>query len=160
MHTISLILHTFAAAVLVGPQLLMFYAVTPATWLIEHDEKLKRDVLRVVTHRFAQLSMIAFAVLVLTGVYQYTMLAPEEIRGWIFSTKMLGVIAMVGMTYWHVAKYGRAIARLSDDVIAGRGDEGELESLRLKSFTFSIALMVVSIATFALGVALSTGGFV
>ena len=167
MHVLSLILHTLAAAVLVGPQVLMFYAVTPATWLIEHDEKLKRDILKVVTGRFARLSVAAFLVLVVTGIYQYFFLIPPEIRearaeinlGWIFSIKMLGVVAMVGMTWWHVMKYGRRIAALSDAVIAGTGDPGELESVRLQSFTFSIGLMLVSLLVLALGVALGDHEF-
>ena len=161
MNTLSLILHTLAAAVLVGPQVLMFYAVTPATWLIEHDEKLKRDVLKVVTGRFARLAVVAFVVLLVTGVYQWFAIPPEirEARatlnlGWIFSIKIFLVVVLAGLTYWHVAKYARSITRLSDEVIAGRGDPGELESLRLRSFSFSIAILVVSILVLVLGVAL------
>ena len=166
MHTLSLILHTLAAAVLVGPQLLMFYAVVPATWLIERDERLRRDVLRVVTQRFARIAVGAFVVLVATGLYLYFAI-PAEIRaesgainlGWLFSVKMVFVVALVGLTYWHVARYAGRIAALSVAVIAGHGDAGELESARLRSFSFSIVIMLVSVATLVLGVALGDHEF-
>ena len=66
--TISLILHVTAAVILVGPQILMFLAVVPSTWLIEDNEALRRAVLRVVAGRFGMLSVLAIAVLVITGV--------------------------------------------------------------------------------------------
>ena len=166
MHTFSLILHSLAAAALVGPQVLMFYAVVPSTWLIERDERLRRDVLRVVTQRFARLSVVAFVIVVVTGVYQYFAI-PPEIRaesasinlGWLFSVKMVFVVAAVGLTYWHITRFGQRIATLSDAVIAGRGSADELESLRLRSFSFSIVIMLVSIATLVLGAALGDHEF-
>ena len=70
MDTISLGLHVFFASILVGPQVLLFLAVVPATWLIE-DEGLRRSVTRVVTRRFGVLSGISLVGLLATGLYQF-----------------------------------------------------------------------------------------
>jgi len=67
MGTISLAIHVTAAALFVGPQILMFFAVIPATWLIEDNEKLRRQVTRVVAARFGMLAMIAIVLLVVTA---------------------------------------------------------------------------------------------
>ena len=69
MDTIALGLHVLFAAIIVGPQILLFLAVVPSTWLID-DEGLRRNVTRVVTQRFAMLSALALVGLVLTGVYR------------------------------------------------------------------------------------------
>ena len=174
METISLMLHVTAAAVLVGPQLLMFLAVVPATWLIEDDEALKRGILKVIAGRFGMLAGISIAVLLVTGLYQYYTVVPSHIRespneyafGAIFSVKMLMFTALVGLIYFHAFRYSRNISSLSDQVIALEADpshvkrqEGrelayELERARQRSFGFSLVILGVSIATLWLGVAL------
>lgn len=178
MQTFSLILHVTAAALLVGPQLLMFFAVVPATWLIEDDERLKRALLRVIAGRFGMLATFAIVVLVITGVYQYATIVPKGVRdsstsrfGLIFSIKMMMFFLVMVMIGVHTRLYGRRIARLSDEVIAlesdpssARREEGraravQLERARTQSFTFSALILVASLITLWLGVALGDESF-
>ena len=78
METISLILHVSAAAVLFGPQVLMFFALTPATWFID-DEELKGNVVSTVARRFGIMSAASILVLMATGVYQMQVFAPSNL---------------------------------------------------------------------------------
>ena len=78
METISLILHVSAAALLFGPQVLMFFALTPATWFID-DEQLKRNVVSTVARRFGIMSATSIVVLVATGIYQIQVFAPSDL---------------------------------------------------------------------------------
>src|SRR3979409_1472900 len=97
MDTLSLCLHVLFATILVGPQILLFYAVIPSTWLIE-DEGLRRSVTAVVTRRFGMLSGISLLGLLITGLYQFYAgdVVPAGVRdhmmdyrwGLIFSAKM------------------------------------------------------------------------
>lgn len=179
MGTISLILHVTAAVALVGPQIIMFFAVVPATWLIEDDEKLKRALLKVVAGRFGMLAAASIIVLLVTGLFQYYTIVPENIRaepndymfGLIFSMKMLMFTVLVVLIYWHAFRYGKKIAALSDQVIAlesdpsaARREEGrrladELERARQKSFGFSSFILIASLLTLWLGVALGHESF-
>ncbi len=176
METFSLMLHITAAAVLVGPQVLMFLAVVPATWLIEDDEQLKRRVLKVVAGRFGMLATASIVVLVLTGLYQYFTVLPPEIRanpnayafGPIFSLKMILFTALLLLIYIHTYRFSRRIADLSDRVIdlesapspatraEGRQLADELERARQRSFGFSVLVLGVSILTLWVGVALGS----
>ncbi len=81
MNTVMLGIHVLLAAVLVGPQVLLFYAVVPSTWLIE-DEPLRRAVTRVVTQRFGVLTAVSLVGLLLTGLALYTsdVFVPPDIR--------------------------------------------------------------------------------
>jgi uncharacterized membrane protein len=176
VETFSLMLHITAAAVLVGPQVLMFLAVVPATWLIEDDEQLKRRVLKVVAGRFGMLATASIVVLVLTGLYQYFTVLPPEIRanpnayafGPIFSLKMILFTALLLLIYIHTYRFSRRIADLSDRVIdlesapspatraEGRQLADELERARQRSFGFSVLVLGVSILTLWVGVALGS----
>jgi len=179
MPTISLIIHVTAAAVLVGPQILMFFAVVPATWLIEDDEKLKRAVLKVVAGRFGMLAGVAIVTLLVTGLYQYYTIVPEHVRaapndymfGIIFSIKMLLFVTLIVLIYLHTFRYSKKIATLSDQVIAlesdpssARREEGrriadDLERARQKSFGFSTFILLASLLTLWFGVALGHESF-
>lgn len=162
MEVFSLILHVSAAAILVGPQVLMFYAVIPSTWLVD-DERLKRDILRVVASRFGMLAGISIVVLLVTGLYQYFTLAPAEIRenlmdyryGMIFTWKMLSFSILVVLVLVHAFVFSRRINRLSDAVIEGTGDEHDLYQARMRSLLFSLLIIAVSFITLWLGVALA-----
>ena len=166
MDTISLIIHVTAAALLVGPQVLMFYAVTPATWLID-DEPLKRAVVTVVARRFGMLAMISLVVLLVTGLYQFYSVVPPAIQddmmgyrfGLVFVTKMTLFTVLVVLILLHAMVFSRRIARLSDAVQAGTGDRDELERARFRSFTFSLLLVLVSIAVLWLGVTLGNPAY-
>lgn len=161
---ISLMLHVTAAAILVGPQLLMFLAVTPATWLID-DERLKANIIHVVAGRFGMLAGGALVVLLATGLYQYYTRVPDPIQaemmdynfGAIFIIKMTLFTLLIGLLLAHVGIFSRRISRLSVQVMAEPENEearGALETARLQSFTFSIVVLVTSIAILCLGVAL------
>lgn len=161
MDTISLILHVTAAAILVGPQVLMFLAVTPATWLVD-DERLKRDLVRVVAGRFGMLAGSALVVLLATGLYQFYAYVPESIQddmmsyrfGIIFVVKMTLFTVLILLILAHTMFFSRRIARMSDAVLAGQEDPGALEYVRMQSFGFSVLLLVVSVAILWLGVTL------
>ena len=179
MDTISLVIHVTAAAILIGPQVLMFLAVVPATWLIEDDERLKRAILRVVAQRFGMLATASIVLLVVTGVYQYFTVVPEHIRaapndyvfGTIFSLKMMTLTILIILIYLHTYRYSSRIGALSDQVIALQDDpfaksadearalRDELERARQKSFGFSVFILVASLVTLWLGVAMGHESF-
>lgn len=166
MEVFSLILHVSAAAILIGPQLLMFYAVIPSTWLID-DERLKRDVLRVVASRFGMLAGISLVILLATGLYQFYTLPPAEIRenladfryGAIFVWKMVAFTVLVILILVHTFVFSRRISRLSDAVLAGEGDEYDLYQARMRSLLFSLLIIAASFITLWLGVALAHHSF-
>lgn len=167
MQTTSLIIHVAAAAVLFGPQVLMFYAVTPASWMLANEET-RRGVIKVITGRFARLTVVAIVLLLVTGLYQYFSVVPEPVRsdvqgyrfGIIFMAKMTGFVTILILIAIHVAVYGRRIGRLSDAVIAGDEEQrGALETVRSQSFFFSFVLLLVTFVTLALGVALGDESF-
>lgn len=161
MGLISMIIHVTAAAVFVGPQLLMFYAVTPATWLID-DEKLKRQLVSVVARRFGALAAISLVTLLVTGLYQFYTVVPDVIQeemmdfrfGMIFITKMTMFTVVVALVMVHAMVFARRIRRLSDAVEAGEAEPAELEQARMHSFLFSGLLLLASFATLWLGVTL------
>jgi len=167
MEAISLMIHVVAAAILVGPQVLMFYAVTPATWLIG-EERLKRDVVKVVASRFAKLAIGSLVILLVTGLYQYYSIVPEAIQedifayrfGEIFVLKMTLVTVLLALIVVHGAVLARRIGRMSDEVIAGRGDTGALESARMQTLLFSGIMVIVSLAILMLGAVLGHHEFV
>ena len=179
METISLAIHATAAVILVGPQILMFLAVVPATWLIEDDEQLKRAILGVVARRFGMLAGVSLVVLLITGLYQYFTIVPEHIRdaqndyvfGVIFSLKMMMFTLLIILIYVHTYRFSRRIGALSDQVIALQADPspirreegqtlaGELERARQRSLTFSALILVVSLLTLWFGVALGHESF-
>ena len=164
MDTFSLIIHVTAAAVLVGPQLLLFLAVIPSTWLIE-DERLRRDVTRVVTARFGMISGIAIVALLATGLYQFYQLVPEVVQddingfrfGPLFALKMTLFVALVALIAAHAFVFARRIPRWSDAVIANPDDENalwHLDQQRRWSFLLSFVMILISLATLFLGVTL------
>ena len=161
MGLISMIIHVTAAAVFVGPQLLMFYAVTPATWLID-DEKLKRQLVAVIARRFGALAAISLVTLLITGLYQFYTVVPEDIQaemmdfrfGMVFVTKMTMFTVVIGLVMLHAMVFARRIRRLSDAVEAGEAEPAELEQARMHSFLFSGLLLLASFATLWLGVTL------
>jgi uncharacterized membrane protein len=161
MDSLSLMIHVTAAAVLVGPQVLMFYAVIPSSWLID-DERLKRDLLAVVARRFGALAGIALITLLVTGLYQFYSVTPDFIRedinayryGQIFMSKMLLFTILLGLIFAHAFIFSKKIRALSDAVLDGSGDAGELHQARMKSFLFSLLLLLASLGTLWLGSAL------
>jgi uncharacterized membrane protein len=166
---ISLMLHVTAAAILVGPQVLMFLAVTPSTWLID-DEKLKANITHVIARRFGMLASGSLLVLLVTGLYQFYALVPEPIQnemmdynfGAIFIVKMTLFTLLVALILVHVGIFSRRVSRLSERVMQDASDEEAryaLDAARLQSFTFSLVLLVVSIAILWLGVALGDASY-
>ena len=168
METISLGLHVLLVAILVGPQILLFYAVVPSTWLID-DEGLRRSVTAVVTRRFGMLAGVAIVGLVATGLFQFYQdeVVPPTIRdnmmdyrwGIIFSTKMTLFLVLLALIAVHGLVFGRRIAEASEAVTAGTGDRGHLEQMRRNSLVFSTLIIVVSIALVLLGAALANAPF-
>lgn len=161
MHTISLMLHVLFAAMLVGPQILLALAVVPATWLID-DEALRRSVTRVVTRRYARIASVAIVGLVVTGVYQYMSIVPSAIRsdlahfrfGYLFMTKMVMFALFLALLALHAGRTARRVTRMSEAVERGEATQDELEAARRTSFMLSMVMMLLSIATLALGAAL------
>lgn len=163
METVALILHVLAASVLVGGQVLLFLAVTPATWLID-DERLRSAVTRVVARRFALLTVGALVVLLVTGLYQFSTVTGEVVRsnmmdfnwGPVFITKMVGVAILTALVVFHGAYLGPRIGRLADAAADGGDEETawRLENLRRHSLLLSLGMMLLSVVVLAFGVML------
>ena len=170
MDNIALILHGLSAAVLVGGMALLFLAVTPATWLIE-DEGLRRRVTRVVARRFAMMIGVALALLLVTGLYQFTSdsITPPSIRedlgsyrfGAVFFVKMVTTLLLVALIGYHGMHFGPRIARESELVEQGNDEEAawRLESLRRTSLVLSLVMIVLAVAVLAMGVTLSNHSY-
>jgi uncharacterized membrane protein len=168
VNTLSLVIHVTAAVLLVGPQVLLWFAVIPSTWLID-DERLRRNVTRVVTARFGMMSGLALIALLVTGIYQYTQV-PADVRthmnnfwwGPLFQLKIGLLVLFLGLLAFHVFFVAPVIARLSDKVIADGGTEDDvyqLDSQRRLSFLVSLGTMLVSLALVVAGVMLGDHGF-
>jgi uncharacterized membrane protein len=165
VDNISLILHVSAAVLFIGPQVILFLAVIPATWLIE-DQRLRRDVTMVVTQRFAKLSAAALVLLLVTGLYQFYSVVPTAVSddmmsyrfGMLFMTKMTLFVIVVALVGVHIV-VGKRVGQLTEAAIAGEGEEFELENARRRSFLLSAILMLVSFAILAFGVVLGRGEF-
>ncbi len=168
MHTLSLVLHVTAAVLLVGPQVLLFFAVTPATWLID-DEPLRRQVMRVVTARYGMIAGIALVLLAVTGVYQYMSIVPADVRdhltsyrfGMIFMLKMALFAVFGGLLAYHVFSIAPRIGRLSDAVAAEHREEDvwALDGARRLSFTISFFMMLAAVLVLVLGAMLGSHEF-
>lgn len=168
MHTLSLVIHVTAAAILVGPQVLLFLAVTPATWLID-DEALKRAVTRVVTARYGMIAGIALVLLVVTGIYQYFAMVPADIRahltttrwGTIFMFKMGLLGIFLALLAYHVFAIAPRIGRLSEAVVRQHRDDDAyaLENARRTSFLVSFFMLITALAVLVLGVMLGSHEF-
>ena len=160
MAELSLVLHVIAATLLVGPQVLLFFAVVPATWFVD-DEQLRRDVTRTIVGRYGMIAGIAVVILLVTGLYQFYSVTPDYITedmssyrfGWIFITKMTLFTMLIVLIGVH-AVVGRRIGRLTDQVIAGEGDAARLDDARRLSFMVSAGMMLVSIGVLVFGVLL------
>ena len=157
METISLILHVSAAALLFGPQVLMFFALTPATWFID-DEQLKRNVVSTVAGRFGIMSAASILVLMATGVYQMQAFAPSNLVetrwGSILVVKMIAFVILMILLMIHTMYFSKKIQILSEEVINGDEDKvGDLDYLRRQSWLFSFLMLLVTTATLWLGVA-------
>ena len=120
--------HVLFAALLVGGQVLLYFAVLPSTWLIE-DEGLRRRVTLVVAHRFTWIVGISLVGLIVTGLAQFytDIFVPPDVRenmtefhfGRVFMVKMLFVTILIIMIAVHGAVFGQRIGRISDAVQAG-----------------------------------------
>lgn len=160
--------HVLFAALLVGGQVLLFFAVIPSTWLID-DEGLRRRVTLVVAHRFTWIVGISLVGLIVTGLAQFytDIFVPPDIReemmefhfGRVFATKMLLVTILIVMIAVHGAVYGQRIARISDAVQAGEMDVAELEQARRTSMVFSAFMVLVSIVLIFLGATLGNHAY-
>lgn len=161
MNELSLVLHVFFVTVLVGPQVLLFLAVTPATWAIE-DHDLRTLVVRVIARRYALLTLIALAALLVTGLYQLYNVTPVPIReemmdyryGTIFVLKMTVFLILIGLIAVHGMVFARRTARVAEAVQAGELERWELERARRNSMVFSGSMLLVTLVLLALGVLL------
>ena len=167
MTTTALCLHVLLAAILVGPQVLLFFAVIPSTWLID-DEGLRRRVTAVVTRRYALLSGITLVGLIATGLYQfYSDLVGPGIRedmmayrfGPVFTAKMTALILLIVLTAVHGIVFGRRIRAASEAVERGEVSPDVLEGARRNSLLFSMLILVVSMLILVLGVMLADHTF-
>jgi len=160
--------HVLFAALLVGGQVLLAFAVIPSTWLID-DEGLRRRVTLVVAHRFTWIVGISLVGLIVTGLAQFytDIFVPPDIRenmteyhfGRVFMVKMLFVTILIIMIAVHGAVFGQRIGRISDAVQAGELDRGELEQARRTSLVFSMLMVLVSIVLIFLGASLGNHAY-
>jgi uncharacterized membrane protein len=164
MSEVSLIIHVLAATILVGPQILMFFAVAPSSWAIEDDD-LRTFVVRVIARRFATLTLIALIALVATGLFQFYQddVVPPDIRenmadyrfGLIFMVKMTLLVVLIGMIGFHAAVLASRMAAVTEGVKSGALERWELDGARRNSMLFSGLMILVSISILALGTLLA-----
>ncbi len=160
METLSLILHVTAAAALVGPQLLLFLAVVPATQQLPDSDRSR--VTRIVTRRFAMIAGVSLVALTITGLYQFYEVVPVAVQeemadfrfGPLFMAKMTLFLVLIALIALHAAWLGPRIQRALDAAGTTGGGDAELQSLRRRSLWVSGATVAVSLAVLALGVAL------
>jgi hypothetical protein len=147
---------------------LLFYAVIPGTWLIE-DEALRRSVTRVVTSRYATLTVISLGGLLLSGLYLYSsdVFVPPDVRtnmmsyrfGPVFTLKMIAVVLLVVLIGVHAMVFGRRVREASEALERGEGTQGALEAARRSSLMFSVLLLLLSIAVLFMGVTLGNHAY-
>ncbi len=165
MENIILFLHVANAAIFVGPQLLLFFAVMPATWMID-DERLRRDVTLVISRRFGKIAVFALLTLLITGLYQFYYIVPDTVSnditsynfGRIFMLKMTLFVVAIGLVIFHVI-LGKKIGKLVDALVEGEDNSFELSDTRRKSFMWSAVLLFISFCILALGVLLGNPKF-
>lgn len=168
MSQLSLIIHVIFATVLVGPQILMFFAVAPASWAIEDDD-VRTFVVRVIARRLATLTVVALVGLLVTGLFQFYQddVVPPAIRedlggyrfGLVFMVKMTLVVVLVGMIAFHASVLARRMAAVTEGVKTGSLERYELDGARRNSMLFSGLMVLVSLAILALGVTLGFGPY-
>jgi putative copper export protein len=120
----------------------------------------------VITQRFGKLSGFALGILLVTGLYQFYGVVPTAVSddmmsyrfGMLFMSKMLLFTIVVALVALHVI-VGKRVGKLTEAVIAGEGEEFELDNARRRSFLLSALLMFVSFAVLAFGVMLGRGEF-
>ena len=160
METLSLILHVTAAAALVGPQILLFLAVVPAT---QHLSDVDRSlVTRTVTRRFGMIAGVSLVALLLTGLYQFYEVVPVVVQegmndfrfGPLFMAKMTLFLALLALIAMHAAWLGPRIQAALDRAGTDGAAATELARLRRRSLWVSAAMVSVSLLVLALGVAM------
>ena len=162
MDQTALILHVIFATILVGPQVLLFFAVTPASWVIE-DHDLRTLVVRVIARRFAVMSGIALVALLVTGLYQLTAITPDPIVenmldyrfGPLIVAKIVLVVVLVGLILLHGFVFAQRVAQVTEGVKSGERESWELDRARRNSLIFSGLIMLVSFVVLGLGVVLA-----
>lgn len=161
-------LHVLFAAMLVGGEILLFFAVVPSTWLID-DEGLRRQVTLVVARRFTAIVTVSVVGLLLTGLAMFytDIFVPPGVRedimgfhfGRVFVAKMTLFLVLLVMIGIHGAVFGRRIARITEAVEAGEMEPGELEQARRNSFLFSAFMVLVAVLLLFLGASLGNHAY-
>ncbi|MYH41571.1 MAG: hypothetical protein F4150_07415 [Chloroflexi bacterium] len=160
METLSLILHVTAAAALVGPQILLFLAVIPATRELSDDDR--SAVTRSVTRRFGMIAGVSLVALLVTGLYQFYEVVPVAVQeemndfrfGPLFMAKMTLFLVLIALIAVHAAWLGPRIQAALDAGTAAEGARDALARLRRRSLWVSAAMVAVSLLVLALGVAM------
>ena len=161
-------LHVLFAAMLVGGEVLLFFAVVPSTWMID-DEGVRRQVTLVVARRFSAIVGVSIAGLLVTGLAMFytDIFVPPGVReditgfhfGRVFIAKMTLFLIFIAMIGIHGVVFGRRIARISDAVEAGEMDAAELEQARRNSFLFSAFMVLVAVLLIFLGASLGNHAY-
>lgn len=161
-------LHVLFAAMLVGGEILLFFAVVPSTWLID-DEGVRRQVTLVVARRFTAIVVVSIVGLLLTGLAMFytDIFVPPGVRedimgfhfGRVFVAKMTLFLVLLVMIGIHGAVFGRRIARITEAVEAGEMESGELEQARRNSFLFSAFMVLVAVVLLFLGASLGNHAY-
>ncbi len=155
-------LHLLAVTVWIGPQIFMFAAAIPAIRTIE-DIRERTRIMRILVTRFGNLTLVALAVIIITGVINVYQVdgysAGDLISGdpqirWtrIFWEKMVMVGVAVALTAIHVMFVGPRQLDLADRADA---DPAEARNLRRLSITISSIGLLASIVALFLGAELA-----
>ncbi len=155
-------LHLLAVTVWIGPQIFMFAAAIPAIRTIE-DIRERTRIMRILVTRFGNLTLVALAVIIITGVinvYQVDgysvgdLISGDPQIRWtrIFWEKMVMVGVAVALTAIHVMFVGPRQLDLADRADA---DPAEVRNLRRLSITISSIGLLASIVALFLGAELA-----
>ncbi len=151
LDAIVLWFHLLSAVLFVGGSLFI-WLVVPPTKLIAKDEFERMQIVEKITRRFGRITNITLVVLILSGVYNASWYLPST--GALFDTyrrnlllvKIVLVIVLVALIYFHGLYFGKKIVRLVEE----RKLE-ELKKVRKQSRIVSaINLVLMMILVFAI----------
>jgi putative copper resistance protein D len=145
-NAIVLWIHILAAAIFVGPQVLLFAAAVPAMRTIE-DVQQRTRATRMLTTRFGWIAGAALVVLVLTGIENWLHANDEGLLNAdryfnVLQVKLTLVVVVVVLTALHGGLIGRRLLKLQE----ANAPEAEIAETRRWSVILSAAVLLVSVA--------------
>lgn len=138
-------LHLLAMATWLGPQVLLVFAVVPATRAIA-EPQLRAQVTGLITRRFGLLGALSLFLLLLTGVWQAVGMLPSwqalvsTAYGRLLLAKGVLSLAMAALTAVHGLALG---PRLIAAIAAGSPEAAQIRRLSVAASTTTLLLSLV-----------------